>query len=222
MYQIYVGLFTEGSTDIRFLEPIVEKSFLQIAELQSSVDIEITVQPIIIDKKGKNFIEQVFEALSIGYAQYGISILCVQADADDKKLDTTYKNKINKALQLLTNNEIKCKNIVALVPIQETEAWMLADKELLKIQIGTLKSDEELGIHREPEKIANPKEVIENAIRIARFGLTKKRRHDLKIDELYALMGQSIKLSKLDSLSSYQNFKLNIIETYKCIGIMKK
>ena len=88
MYQIYIGLFTEGSTDIRFLEPIVEKSFLQIAELQSSVDIEITVQPIIIDKKGKKFIDQILEALTTGFDQYGISILCVQADADDKKLDT--------------------------------------------------------------------------------------------------------------------------------------
>ena len=221
MYQIYIGLFTEGSTDIRFLEPIVEKSFLQIAELQSSVDIEITVQPIIINKKGKNFVEQVQEALTIGYDKYGISILCVQADADDKKLDATYKNKINKTLDLLTNSEIKCKNIVALIPIQETEAWMLADKELLKIQIGTNKIDAELGIHREPENIANPKETIENAIRIARVGLTKKRRHDLKIDELYALMGQSIKLSKLDSLSSFQDFKNNIIATFKQMGILK-
>ncbi len=221
MFQVFIGLFTEGNTDIRFLEPIVEKTFLKIAELQSSFEIEITVQPIIIDKKGKNFIEQVFEALSIGYAQYGISILCVQADADDKKLDTTYRNKINKVLDLLTNSEIKCKNIVAIVPIQETESWMLADKELLKIQIGTIKPDAELGIHREPEKIANPKEVIESAIRIARIDLPKKRRHELRFDELYALMGQSIKLSKLDNLSSFQDFKQNIVSTYKQMGIIK-
>ncbi|MFZ1525294.1 MAG: DUF4276 family protein [Saprospiraceae bacterium] len=221
MYQIYVGLFTEGSTDIRFLEPIVEKTFLQIAELQSSVDIEITVQPIIIDKKGKKFIDQILEALTTGFDQYGISILCVQADADDKKLDTTYRNKINKVLDLLTNSEIKCKNIVAIVPIQETESWMLADKELLKIQIGTIKPDAELGIHREPEKIANPKEVIESAIRIARIDLPKKRRHELRFDELYALMGQSIKLSKLDNLSSFQDFKQNIVSTYKQMGIIK-
>lgn len=221
MYHIYVGLFTEGSTDIRFLEPIVEKTFLQIAELQSCVDIEITVQPIIIDKKGKKFIDQVQEALTVGFDQYGISILCVQADADDKKLEPTYKNKINKALDLVSNIEIKCKNIVAVVPIQETEAWMLADKELLKTQIGTNMSDAELGIHREPEKIANPKEVIESAIRIARIDLPKKCRHKLRIDELYAMMGQSIKLSKLDNLSSFQDFKQNIILTYKQMGIIK-
>lgn len=35
--------------------------------------------------------------------------------------------------------------------IQMVEAWMLADKELLKSEIGTQKSDFELGILRAPK-----------------------------------------------------------------------
>jgi len=216
MYQVFIGLFTEGSTDIRFLEPIIERTFLQIALKQSHLDIEITIQPITIDKKGKGFNEQVFEALKIGYNLYGISLLCVQTNADNRTLENTYKTKINRVLESLTvADDILCKTIVPLVPIQETEAWMLSDKELLKIQIGTTKSDDELKINKHPESVANPKELIEEAIRIARSGLTKKRKHDLKIDELYTLIGQTLDISKLDSLYSFQDFKQNITNASK-------
>ena len=216
MYQIFIGLFTEGSTDIRFLEPIIERTFLQIALKQSHLDIEITIQPITIDKKGKGFNEQVFEALKIGYNLYGISLLCVQTDADNRTLESSYKTKINRVIESLTVvDDILCKTIVPLVPIQETEAWMLSDKELLKIQIGTTKSDDELKINKHPESVANPKELIEEAIRIARSGLTKKRKHDLKIDELYTLIGQTLDISKLDSLYSFQDFKQNITNASK-------
>jgi len=216
MYQIFIGLFTEGSTDIRFLEPIIERTFLQIALKQSHLDIEITIQPITIDKKGKGFNEQVFEALKIGYNLYGISLLCVQTDADNRTLESTYKTKINRVIESLTVvDDILCKTIAPLVPIQETEAWMLSDKELLKIQIGTTKSDDELKINKHPESVANPKELIEEAIRIARSGLTKKRKHDLKIDELYTLIGQTLDISKLDSLYSFQDFKQNITNASK-------
>ena len=43
------------------------------------------------------------------------------------------------------------KTSVIIVPIQMTESWMLAEKELLKKEIGTDKTDIELGIHRDPE-----------------------------------------------------------------------
>ena len=97
---------------------------------------------------------------------------------------------------------------------------MLADKELLKREIGTEKSDNELQIHRHPECIANPKESIETAIRIAREGLTKKRRKDLTISELYLPIGQALDLEKLEVLSSYQDFKSNIKEAFRKLHLL--
>ncbi len=41
-----------------------------------------------------------------------------------------------------------------------------------KTEINTDETDIKLGIHRAPESIANPKEVIENAIRVTRKNLT--------------------------------------------------
>jgi hypothetical protein len=88
-----------------------------------------------------------------------------------------------------------------------TEAWILADKELLKKELCTNKSDSELAIDKEPESFSNPKETIKNAINKAREGMTKRYRNKLKIDDLYSPLGTKIELSKLESLSSYKKFE---------------
>lgn len=219
--QIFIGLMREGSTDQLFLKSIIERTFDDI-RFECNTDIDIFEIEEIKTSKGTTFIEKVLEASSTGFARFGMMILCVHSDADNKKLEDTYINRINPALELLaTKSDTEfCKVVVALIPIQETEAWMLADKELLKKEIGTAKSDTELQINRHPESIANPKESIEVAIRIAREGYTKRRRKDLTISELYLPIGQALDLEKLDVLSSYQDFKKNIKEAFKNLRLI--
>ena len=63
--QIFAGLFTEGNTDIRFLQSIVQKTLEAITfECSGQFDIELT--PIKINKTGLGFIEQVLEASKTG------------------------------------------------------------------------------------------------------------------------------------------------------------
>jgi len=220
--QIFAGLFTEGQTDIRFLQNIVQNTLEAVAFHDCSGQFDIELTPITINKTGLGFIEQVLEASKKGQEEFGMMILCVQADADRKTLKETYLHKINPCqieLEKQPENDY-CKILVAVVPIQETEAWMLADKELLKEEIGTNKTDNELGINRNPETIANPKEVIEKAIQIARKNLTIKRRKDLTIADLYSAIGQKIDLDKLESLSSYHDFKGNVREVFRKLNLL--
>ncbi len=220
--QLYIGLFTEGITDEAFLSSVVERTFAKIIREETNVDIEICLFTIKIDKSGLNFKEQVLEASKMGLAEYGISILCVHTDADDTTATQSYTTKINPAKVALTtaNPQMYCNIMVAIVPIQEMEAWLLADKLLLKEEIGTDESDNQLGIHKHPEKISNPKEVIESAIRIDRQSLTKKRRRELKIADLYLPIGQQISLEKLMELQSFQDFQHNIREALKELNLL--
>ena len=98
--------------------------------------------------------------------------------------------------------------MVAIVPVQMTESWMIADKKLLKEEIGVEKTDTELGIHLNPESITNPKELIEEIIRISKEDLSKRRRNKgLVISDLYQIIGQKLEFSELEKLSSYLKFK---------------
>jgi len=219
--QIFIGLMREGTTDQLFLKSIIERTFDDI-KFECNTDIDIFDIEEIKTSTGTTFNEKVLESASKGLENFGMMILCVHADADNKELEATYRNKIFPALVELEAKESNkyCKIVVALVPIQETEAWMLADKELLKQEIGTDKSDNELLFNRDPELIANPKEVIENAIRIAREGYPKRRRKDLTISELYLPIGQSLDLEKLETFCSYQDFKTNIKEAFRQLNLL--
>lgn len=219
--QIFIGLISEGTTDNRFLESIVTRTFDDIG-FECNGEVETEVKVISIDKTGKGFTDQVIEASKKGVTDYGIMVLCVHTDSDNVHDTIMFNNKINPAQEALnTKDENFCKILTPIVPIQMIEAWMLADKELLKSEIGTNKSDLELGINRKPESIANPKNVIEDAIRIARSEFTSRRRKDLKISELYLPIGQKMQLEYLDSLGSYKKFKESIRIAYRNLNFMQ-
>lgn len=220
-YQLFAGLFTEGSTDNRFLKSVVERTLDEVAfECKSEIETELLV--IDIEKTGLSFQEQVLKASLGGDNRYGIMILCAHTDADSSTDSSAFENKLGPAIDALQQQEDDsyCKLIVPVVPIYMTEAWMLADTELLKSQIGTDKSDQELGLSRNPENIARPKEVIQEAIRIARADMPKKRRKDLNISELYQPIGQEIDLNHLEDLSAYRKFKKSMREAFRTLNLL--
>lgn len=220
---ILAGLFTEGTTDNRFLLSVVERTLEDVA-FDCTGDIETKVEIITIDKTGLGFNEQVLAASRLAFDKFGILLLFVHTDSDAPSDDVIFQTKILPAQKLLLEQDDNyCKNLIALVPIQMTESWMVADKELLKDEIGVYKTNSELDIHLNPELINNPKSVIENIIRISKEDLTKRRRNkNLSISDLYQILGQTIELTKLEELSSYLKFKESIIAKLKELNFYHK
>ena len=216
--QIIIAYATEGTTDIRFLESVIKRTFEEVA-LECLQELEI-FDPIHIPKFAGRI-----EDKALHYAHKavdnGATILCFHVDADDRTDDNAFKYLISPAFDAIKKAKTAvCENLVAIVPVQMTEAWMLADKELLKRQLGTKKNDEELGINKNPEDFSDPKVIIESAIRVARDSLPKRRRSELTIGELYQPIGQTIKLNKLDNLHSYQKFKQAVRDVYKQLNYL--
>jgi Domain of unknown function (DUF4276) len=216
--QVIIGFSTEGSTDFRFLESIIQRTFEDVAFDCTG---QIEVLPVqYIPKTSGTFIELVKNAALEG-DKLGISVLCIHTDADAPEDTEVLKNKINPAFsEILASPEVICKNLVAIIPIQMTEAWMLADTELLKSEIGSSKQDSDLKLDRKPESIADPKMVIAEAIVIARSNLTKLRRRQLNVGELYQPIGQKIDLTKLKSLKSYQKFRDAVKNAYRALNYL--
>lgn len=218
---IYAGLYTEGPTDERLLNSIVKRTLDDIA-FECTVEIDTELYTIRIDKKQTPFIEQVYKASCKGVEEYGILILCVHTDADEESDKFAMSNKIVPALDKLQKevDEDSCKIIVPLIPVYMSEAWMLADKELLKRQIGTNKSDVELGIDKKPEEIVDPKDVIKQAILKAQADNVRRLRKQLTIADLYQLIGGEIDLEKLSKLSSYRKFKENVRAAFRKLNLL--
>ena len=211
---ILAGLFTEGTTDISFLASVIERTLEEVV-FYCKGEFETRLEIINIDKKGLSFDKQVLNASQQGLEKFSITLLFVHTDADASTDTNIFNSKIIPAQSLLDSEQdnIVCKKMVAIVPIQMTESWMIADKTLLKEEIGIDKSDADLGIHKNPEEIWNPKSVIEDIIRQSKAEQTKrKRRKGLNISELYQIIGRKIELTEVEKLSSYLKFKKSLIE----------
>lgn len=217
---LLIGLYTEGDTDIRFLESIVRRTYEAVA-FDGRGDIDIDVCTLNIHKIGLGFVGQVKKAAKEGLRSSGIRILCIHTDADSNNDALTFEHKIEPARLAVSELEDSegCKVCSFVVPVYMTEAWMLADKALLKKQIGTELSDFDLGINGKAEEISQPKARIENAIRIAREGLRQRLRHKLSIAELYLPIGQQIPLERLAELPSYLKFRDSAVESLRALGL---
>ncbi len=213
--QMFVGLTTEGCTDIRFLYSIVKRTFNEIALQESQYDIDIYVYKLDTSKVGLSFTDYVVQASRDGVRNFGMMALAIHTDADDNTYEERMGNKIIPAQKELDGlKEDICRVLTPVIPVRMTEAWMLADKQLLKDEIGTTKSDDELGINHDPESMSDPKQVVKEAIRIAESG-TSKRRHKLHISELYSIIGDKLRISELMRLKSYRSFQEAVRDTYR-------
>lgn len=211
---VTIAYTTEGSTDQRFLESIILKTFEEVA-LKCETEIEVFNPIYIKSNKTKGFVENIC-SISIKALNTGINVLCIHTDADDVNNEHVLTHKVLpaiKAVNLLPNNKA-CKNLVAVIPVQMSEAWMLADKQLFKEELNTTKTDAELNINKDPEAIANPKSIIEIALQVSQAHLSK-RRNRLTIGELYQPIGQKISISKLEELDSFRKFKISVENAFK-------
>lgn len=220
--QIFIGVITEGSTDERFLMSIIQRTFEDVAK-QCAGEIEVISSMLHNVDKGDSFSDLVLDASRKGIQQLGAMTVVIHTDSDTDTYRERYQHKFEPALTALDDykgNENYCTIITPLIAVRMIEAWMLADKTLLKEEIGTNLSDSALGIARDPEKIADPKAVISEAIRIATAGKSR-RRQSLSIAELYGAIGTSLSLDALLSLSSYRIFRQSVEETFRKIGYLR-
>ena len=213
--QIIIALATEGNTDILFLPSIIKRTFENIA-LDSQQDLEI-FDPVCFTQEGNNIQEKALNS-SAKAINSGASVLCFHADADSSTDNQAFKYRIDPAFAAIKTSSSDSAQLIAVVPIQMVEAWMLADKELFQRELGTNKNTKTLGVNKNPESFSNPKLVIEDAIRTTKEYLPKRLRYKLTIDELYSPIGQKINLSNLMQLSSYRRFEKAVRQAFEDLG----
>lgn len=222
MKQLFIGLLAEGTTDVRFLKSVIFKS---IQELSWQCDNQVEIFDIKeIPAGGDSFVEKMLDASKRACQDYGISALCIHADSDARSLDAVMQNKFEPFFSALEDmpEEDYCKHIIPTIPIQMIESWMLADKGLLKHLINAKDvSDADLGIEKSPESYADPKNVIENAIRKSLSNQSKKKRNQIGIADLYEILGNRLSLERLRTIPSFVQFENSVVKVFKDMGLMR-
>jgi len=216
--QVIIGFAAEGPTDVRFLRSIIQRTFEDVAfECEGAVEV-LPVQ--YLNHEPGDFVEATF-VYAEKAIERGIMVLCIHTDADAAHDDNAFHHKIKPAFDYIRRSDTElCKNLVAVVPVRMTEAWMLADPDVLKNEIGTSEDNDVLCIDKPPESYADPKQVITQAIHLAYADLPAKRRRKLGIAELYLSLGQKLGFEALERLGSYRKFKAAVRKAYRQLNYL--
>jgi len=221
MNTLSLALYNEGSTDNRFLPPIIAKTARSILDNHQQNHVGVS-EIRIIEVRRKKRPESILQA---ALAASGYHALIVHADADHPQAYKARNERFEPGLQLVqqTNGDL-CKNLLPIIPIQAIEAWMLADYQSLLMVIGTEMHPREFGIPEKAyqvESIAKPKRKLEEAMRKAYASRTKRRRKT-DIDFLYEPMGERISLERLSQVPSYQQFIEDLTQTLENIELIPR
>ena len=217
--ELSLALYAEGPSDNCFLPLIIERTTRNIIDQRWPRDqyerIALSGVKIIPKQRGKRDVC----ILSAAREACKNNALNVHSDADDKTTHRAQKERIQPGFDLvLKSTEKVCEHLIPLIPVQMTEAWMLADREALLYAIGVFGKPQGLRLPNasEVERDANPKHTLNEIVRQANLNRSSSKRSSYRrkidISDRYEYLAGRVDLSKLALVPSYQTFRDDLIE----------
>ena len=234
---VYPLLGCEGTTDRSFLLPIIRRTFRQIEAECENLELQVYEQDEseveLLSGTKRTLYQFVQDAAARGAYAGSRAVLCIHADADAAD-DATRRDQLTAAFAgvvqqtaaksadaftaVVGSEPPVCHRLVALVPVYKTEAWLLADKELLRAELNTTLTVGELGLDYPPEARSSVKADVEEALRRAH---QQTGGRPIKRSELYAALGPLIPLDKLADLPSYRKFRDAVRDAFRQLGYLR-
>jgi hypothetical protein len=216
--RLELALYAEGSTDQLFLPPVIVRTaqYILAQRTQQEVIIE-PIEAIEVHKRNLGRNECIVKAAQKAMRYQA---LIVHSDADELSAENALRYRIQPGFELVKQQEQVCKNLLPIIPIQAIEAWMLADPELLRKEIGTHLSNRDLRIPEraiQVESIAKPKERLQEIIQRAYAEHTRRRRR-VDLSRFYEPLGISISLERLRLVPSYKQFVTDLTATLEALN----
>lgn len=211
------ALYAEGPTDVRFLQPLLQRACAQICLTGCNVPVEVSdvldLQPR-PGTRGQPRAQRI--AAAAREARDAWSILFIHADADSGQ-ERAIQERIEPARALL-HAEWGARS-VAVVPVRMTEAWVLADFQALRGAFGTTKNEHELGLvdalAHGPDRLNDPKATLEAAFRASRGG-----RRARSVAPYFGLIGETASFDELRKLDAYRRMEGELRLTLQTLGYL--
>jgi hypothetical protein len=224
--ELSLALYAEGPSDNRFLPLIIERTAQNIIDQYKlkglHEDVDLSGVKIISKQQGKRDVC----ILSAAREACKYNALIVHSDADDKTSERAHKERIQPGFDLvlkLKSTEKVCEYLIPLIPVQMTEAWMLADGKALLNTIGADRSSQSPRLPKvsEIERDANPKHTLNEILRTANLNRSSSKRSSyrrkLDVNDCYEPLASIIDLSKLALVPSYKAFRNDLTEALASI-----
>lgn len=198
MNALVIGFFGEGSCEYNFLMPLVQRV------LESLIPTFAVLATPFSDLRVSD-LSQPEKILRVAREAAGYHLVIFHLDADGSTAERAYQERFKPGFEALAEYPEKVnRDIVPVIPIRMTEAWLLVDFDAFRRVVGTGLTMNDLDFPTRPEdveKISDPKAKLASAIRIARG-----KRRPVPVAEVYEPIARVISLELLSKVPAYQVF----------------
>lgn len=182
MSHLQFTLFAEGTTD-RALLPILEW-LIRVTHHPDTIGREFLAKSALRQQSMADRIQTAVEL-------FPCDILFVHRDTDKQEPELRYAE-VASAMETLAANGFSVPHL-CVVPIRETEAWLLLDEGAIRKAAGNPNGTQELGIPKikHIESVPDPKATLYDILRVA-SGKHGRRRSSFDVHEAAALVPEFI------------------------------
>ncbi|MFV8749277.1 hypothetical protein ACNOYE_01870 [Nannocystaceae bacterium ST9] len=152
-------------------------------------------------------------------SQAGWHILFVHADADGDDARARAE-RVAPAIERLREQLATSHACVAVVPIQMTDAWLLADFAVFQRVLGTTLDSSALGVPTRGqaiERLADPKQTLTDAWRVVH----EHPRRAYRLTSIYQPIGEQVRLDELRKLSGYLAFESELEQALRTLAYLR-
>lgn len=220
MQYLGLALYAEGSTDYQFLCPLLLR-LCESACAQAAQPVEIggvlpldDTHAMRAAPRGERIAQAAQEAAGAW------NLLFVHADADGDA-ERALRERVTPGLGRVRDAARPRAEGVAVVPVQETEAWVLADGDALRAVFGSTLTDNALGLPAHVaaiEHLAEPKLALQEAFLATR---PNGRRARAGATPLFNALGEQVALDRLRALPSFRTLELDLHMALQRLQILK-
>jgi hypothetical protein len=225
MTALVLALYAEGHADEGFLPVVIQRTAEQVLARRGRAIVDV-LEPIslnhTIDRLFPTRVERMLEAAR---RASGYHALIVHADADyptrDRALLERFRPGQTKVRQARQAQESVCEHLVPIIPVQMTEAWMLADPDALREVIGANQTTDALGAPMHPHQVESdpdPKQTLDAVIEKA-LAQRARRRRRIALRSIYEPLARQISLARLIGVPAYQQFVADLTQTLVALGL---
>jgi Domain of unknown function (DUF4276) len=210
----YLGLalHCEGPTDRRFLEPLLRRALLQLIARNFAAAVDIAEQFVDLAATSRD-LEHI--ARQISDAALAIDLVFLHADGGNEP-DRARRERIDPVVGGIQADRLL--PLVPVVPVRETEAWLLADPEGIRRTFGTTRSIEELGLPAnagDVEHVPDPKALLATDYQRT-VGAGRRRRRAVRgYQGFFALLGEQVALARLEDVPAFRRFEADLIDALR-------
>lgn len=204
MRYLGLALYAEGPTDYYFLKPLLRRLCEELCARRGEGRLEIGDILELDDpaeRRDESREERITAAAS--NARDAWHILFIHADGASQSIRAR-DDQVDPAIRRLAAELGAGHGSVAVIPVRETEAWLLADGNALRQAFGTCRTDADLGIpinSREVERIADPKQVLDAVCAMA---TNRRRGRQKKASAYFEIIGELVSMAELEKVPAFK------------------